>query len=94
LTDELKLRRDMERASRARSLVEDPTLKKAFEDLKQSYFNAWMATTHDQTAARERLWTATTIIAQVQKNLEVMVQDGTLAKAHLDQLAATPSQKR
>jgi hypothetical protein len=91
LTDELALRKDMEKAAQAEAALSSPAIAEAFEVLEAEYFEAWKASESNQSDARERLWMAATIIGKVRSHLKQAIDNGKIAKAELDALA-TPGQ--
>jgi hypothetical protein len=88
------LRKDIDRAHRAESLLNDDLIKEAFETLSRDYRTAWLATGARDTDARERLWIATTIVNAVKSHLENVIRGGVLAKAELDAVTNDPNQRR
>ena len=87
MTDELKLRKDLESAARAQRLLEDDTFKSAFEKLEADYIAVWRQTPARDTDARERLWQAVNILGKVRDHLGSVVANGAVAKRELDDLA-------
>jgi hypothetical protein len=57
------------RAARAEAALAHPLIAEAFDTLERGYIAAWMATRADQTAERERLWDAISIVRTVQAHL-------------------------
>ncbi len=91
MTDELALRKQMEEGSQARRVLDDPAITKAFDLLQAEYYEAWKASASHEMDARERLWTAATIIGKVRSHLEQAVSDGKIAHAEIEALTrATP----
>lgn len=84
--DELALRRDMEKAARAKQLLEDETLSSAFAALEADYIAAWKATSARDQDGRERAWTAITVLSGVRRHLENLIGNGAVAAAELDRL--------
>ncbi|RTE91901.1 hypothetical protein [Bradyrhizobium sp. LVM 105] len=87
MSDEVKLAKAVDRASRAERLLGDDLLKEAFETLEKSYIDAWRATTIHATADREKLFVAINVVGKVRDHLNSVVQNGKLAKAELATLS-------
>lgn len=90
MTDEIPLRRDVDRAARAQALLENDLLKGAFDKLEREYYEAWLnpeVVAPTNVAGRERLWQAAQIIGKVRAHLEQIMRDGKVAKAQIDALA-------
>lgn len=90
MTDELKLRRDLDRAAKAESLLQNDMLADAFKDLTEAYLSAWRNTHIEDVIGREKLFLAVNVVAKVQTHLASIVTNGTLAKRELDDLARFP----
>lgn len=88
MTDEHALHRDIDRAGRAKTLLEDALLIEAFDRIEADYIKGWRDSTARDTDARERLWQAVQVIGKVREHLKVLVRGGTLARAELDQIRA------
>jgi hypothetical protein len=58
----------------------------AFEEVKKRLVSAWMETNPRDEAGREKLWVATTILAQVETVLRTHVANGTVADKELERL--------
>lgn len=88
MTDELALRKDMDRAARAASLLENDMLKEAFAKLESDYMDYWRnQVALNDVAGRERLWQAVHTLGKVRAHLQSIVNDGKVAKAQIDALA-------
>ena len=94
MSDEFKLQRDVDQASRADRLLNDDLLKKAFAELKDQYTKTLLNTTEDQGAARERMYLAYRVVGEVERHLTNIVNNGKVAKAELDQLAQIAERKK
>jgi hypothetical protein len=84
MTDEIALQRAVDRAARARTLVEDELLREAFTSLKSRYLEAWEQSNLRDTEGRERLFQAVHIIGSVQSHLNTILSNGSIAKAEID----------
>lgn len=67
------------RGRRAAQLLDDDLIKGAFEQLEQSYSEAWKSTTIDNVAGREKLFLAINIVGKVRAHLELVAANGRLA---------------
>lgn len=87
MADEIALNKAIERAARAKALLNDDVLKDAFATLEGAYINAWRETGVRDADARERLWQATQIVGKVRDHMARLIGGGTVAQAELDQIA-------
>jgi len=87
VTDELKLIRDTERASRAAQYLNDELLTEAFTTLEQAYIERWRGSELVDDKGREKLFIAINIIGKVKDHLTSLISDGKIAAIQLDQLA-------
>lgn len=87
MSDEIKLRKDTERARLAANLLDDGLLKESFASLEASYIKAWRETPIGDVAGREKLFLAVNVIGKVQDHLQGVIRDGQLAKRELDEIA-------
>ena len=82
--DEFALRRAMERAAIAQTLLENDIVKEAFDGLEASYLNAWKAAQSRDTEGREKLWMAVSIISKVKSHLQMTVASGQLSSKQIE----------
>ena len=88
MTDEAQeLRGRIARAERGRALAEDPLLVEAFDRLEQRFTLAWRFSPADAQEQRERLWHHLQALAEVRAELNSVLDDGTLARQALADLA-------
>ncbi len=90
MSDEIALRKDMERAAQAIALLENPIFAEAFASLEKAYFDTWKQTGIRDDAGREKLWLAVKVMGDVKAHLEAVVSNGTVAKKELERLASRP----
>lgn len=83
MIDEIGLRRDMDRAAKAKALLDDKMLSEAFDTLRQAYVDAILGSAVKDTDTRERLWLATTVLTKVRGHLEQAIATGSVSKAML-----------
>lgn len=88
MVDESKLHLEASRGDQAKGLLDNELLKEAFSTLEAEYIEHWKITPARDTEARERLWQAVQIVGKVRTHLTSAVNNGTLAKHELNQLAA------
>jgi hypothetical protein len=81
--DQDKLQKAVNRAQRARELLDDELLCDAFLKLESDYIAAWRTTRVLDKDAREKLWQAVNIIGKVRDHLGKVLADGKLAQSEL-----------
>ena len=86
MTDETDLRRDAQRAERARALLNDELLIEAFDTLNAQYMAAWLVTQTGDSVQREKLYFAARTLPAVRKNLETILMNGSIAAKQLANL--------
>jgi len=91
MTDETKLRKDMEMAARARAIMDDPAVVQAFDGLQAAYYSAWCASDAPETEARERLYLASGIVAQVRNHLLLAIENGKIANIEINTKTGRPA---
>ena len=77
------LQHDVNRAARAKALIEDDLLAPAFRDLEAAYLAAWRASHVNDAATREKLFLAVNIIGKVKEHLQTIIANGKVAEAQL-----------
>ena len=93
MTDEIALRRQMDRSARAQNLMNDELLKEAFTVLESEYLEFWKATPVRDQDARERVFHAINVIGKVKQHLVTVLNDGKVAKVQLDEFLTTQARK-
>jgi hypothetical protein len=88
MTDEFTLRKATDRAAKARVLLDSDLFNEAFAELRQAYIDGWEATAARDQDARERFWTAITVLSRVRGHLETILTDGKIAIAELNEIDA------
>ena len=94
MSNENKLIRDADRAIRAKQLIDDELLVEAFKTLEDAYTTGWRNTSIGDAAAREKLFLAVNIIGKVRHHLAVIMMDGVLAQAELNEIAQAAERKK
>jgi len=75
-----------DRALKAKTLLENPLLRNAFDDLRSDFRKAWEDSSDQDAEGRERLFLALKILNKVEKSLEEHVQTGKLAARTLEDI--------
>jgi len=88
MSDELKLHQQMAAGARAQAALEDPIIGEAFDKLEAAYFDAWKRSQPSDTAKREQLHIACTIIGKIREDLRKTIADGRAAQVII--ATATP----
>ncbi len=86
MADETELRRDAQRAERARVLLSDELLMAAFDQLRALYVEELLASSASDVVRREKLYLAARIVPAVKANLEKLMMDGSIAVKQLANL--------
>jgi len=84
--DKNKLDTEVNKAHRAKTLLEDPLFAEAFEILKTEYQTALLATKHNEDDERKALWQAYHITDKIEKHFKTVVETGKLATAQLNEI--------
>ena len=87
MSDDLKLRRDMDRASQAKALLDNPMLTEAFATYEADLMKVWFQTKVAASDERERIWWAVQAARAARNALVSVVSNGRLAQAQIDALA-------
>lgn len=78
---------EVQRADRARQLLEDELLVEAFQTIEQELTNAWQSSPARDIEGRESLWLQLKLLRLVRSKLETVVETGKVAQASLLQRA-------
>ena len=70
-----------ERERRARSLLEDPLLKEAFDVLKEDLMGRWSQSGSTDLEARESIWLAMRLLDRIHAHITSIVETG-----HMDEI--------
>jgi len=84
MIDEHRLLKDVEKGHSAEHELK--LLGEAFTDLKGAYMAAWESTDPRDTAGREKLWVACTILSKVEGQLRTHAQNGRIASKQVDEI--------
>jgi len=69
-----------ERERRAKSLIDDPLLKEAFDVLKEDLMNRWNHSGSTDLQARESIWLAMRLLDRIHGHINSIVETGHMAK--------------
>ena len=69
-----------ERERRAKSLIDDPLLKEAFDVLKEDLMNCWNHSGSTDLQARESIWLAMRLLDRIHGHINSIVETGHMAK--------------
>jgi hypothetical protein len=80
----MSLDADLDRASRAKALLDNPTLQEAFALVAQAIHEAWEAAPVRDTEGQQILKLELKLLANVKAQLELAIADGKKAAFELD----------
>lgn len=83
MSDELALRKSMDRAAKAKALIEDEMLAGAFAELESALTQAWKESQPRDNDGRERAWQAIQLVGKVREALRQTMDAGHLAAEQL-----------
>ena len=83
MSDELALRKSMDRAAKAKALIEDEMLAGAFTELEAALTTAWKQSEPRDNDGRERAWQAVTLVSRIKAALHSVMIDGQIAAREL-----------
>lgn len=89
--DELSHRRAVDRAARAKALVEDPLLNEGLDIFERELMTLWAGTRAEATAERERVWITIKVLGKIRQHLGRVVQDGRVSNAILSDMLGRKS---
>ena len=69
-----------EREGRAKSLLNDPVLKEAFDVLKEDLMNRWSHSGSTDLEARESIWLAMRLLDRIHGHIQSIVDTGHMNK--------------
>jgi len=81
-----KLNTTIKRWAAAAEILDNPLINEAFDKLSDAYVEQWKLTQFRDTEGRDRLWQAVNCIGKVRDHFRLMVEDGKIAKAQLDDM--------
>ena len=69
-----------ERERRAKSLIDDPLLKEAFDVLKEDLMNRWSSSGSTDLEARESIWLAMRLLDRIHGHITSIIETGYMNK--------------
>lgn len=84
LADEIELHCAIDRAAKAKAVLEDGVIADAFTALEAAYIDAWRLSDPRDDDGRERLWQALQIVGKVRSHLQAVIANGSIARAELE----------
>lgn len=81
----MSFEKDLDRAQRAQSLIDNPTLNEAFASVEQAIHQAWADAPIRDAEGQQILKLQLKLLNDVRANLERAIADGKLAAFELDQ---------
>lgn len=88
MTDEIALRKHMERAAQAEAVLGNPLILEAFGAVEEDILTRWKSSEARDTHAREMAWMTFVGLGLVRQYLETMVADGKVAGAEVEKIEA------
>jgi hypothetical protein len=73
-------KKDIERGRIAQDILDNEIFQDAMVMLEEQYKNLWAITKHDEQEERERLWMAMKLIPEFERQLRIVVENGTIKK--------------
>jgi hypothetical protein len=73
-------KKDIERGRIAQDILDNAIFQDAMIMLEEQYKNLWAITEHDEKEERERLWMAMKLIPEFERQLRIVVENGTIKK--------------
>ena len=77
---------EIRQGKRAEQLLNDPLLKKAFEDLLEIYKQEIFNTSFTENDKRTYLWVAYNLVDKIRGHLHSIIASGKLSQEEIDQL--------
>jgi hypothetical protein len=90
----MNLERDIERARRAKEILEDPLFVEAMQAIREECQSKWEASRSEDTERRERIWLMLKIASKFQDNLSSHLGGGVLAQAEIAELDEAEKRKK
>jgi hypothetical protein len=78
---------DAGKGVQAKELLENPIMAEAFAELERRYMEAWRQSKPADQEERERLWLAVGILAEIQRHLRVVIDNGVIANRDIDKIS-------
>jgi hypothetical protein len=83
--DRVKRAHEVERAERARAVLENPLFAEAFDAVEKELMSQWKQNTALNQDGRERVFLMVTLLGQLRQTLTQHIQTGEMARIQLQQ---------
>lgn len=83
MADELAERRRIDRAARAKAIIDDPLVREGMDAFAADLMSRWLDTRAGDTDVRERIWALRVAGEKVREHLEAVIADGRVSEAIL-----------
>lgn len=87
MSDEGKLREEMDRGSKAAELLRNPIFAEAIDTLRSRYATQWADTQMSESDERERLYVAINVLEDIYNHIVGTMQTGEMAGHEIDEAA-------
>ena len=84
MIEDLQLRQELDRASRAQALLNDELLREAIDTLRARISDDLFSSPVRDSEGRERLWLMHRLLASVEGHLKTLVETGKMANLQLE----------
>ena len=92
--DELKRRKELDRAAKAKVILENPLFEEAFVAVREGYIKKWHASRPEQAELRELLWWSVRALDDVALALKSAIITGDMAQKQLAEMVEGRAQTR
>tara|TARA_R100000808_G_C2039641_1_gene79833 strand:- start:51 stop:314 length:264 start_codon:yes stop_codon:yes gene_type:complete len=75
---------ELERGNKAAELLRNPIFSESFEVLKDYYQDSWQQTDPNDVEARERIYVAINVLADIRRHIESVMTTGKMASEQID----------
>ena len=81
--NEAQSRKDLDKATKAEALLNNPLMRDAFETLEKEFVSAWKESSIDDQQAREHIYPLLQALEALKGHFVKVLEDGKLAKDRL-----------
>lgn len=86
MMDELKLRKQTERADHAKRVMEDEIVVEALNVIRSNLHAIWESSKHEEEKQREEAWKMLKVVNEFERYFLKVMEDGKIAQAELSLL--------
>jgi len=86
MTDEVKLRKEISRGDRAKTIIEDELFKETVVAIKANYMSQFLATSFKDSDGRTAIWIAIHQLDKILGHLTELMNTGKLASKQLEEI--------